>query len=142
MTRGCINYASFVRTFKMINRTIPLKCSNVSFGFKERALTCVKCCLTDRNQYVSVADKTYLYFGVPQGSVLGPKNYCMYTKRVGEISKRFMTLKPGDKCDYILSPIEASIENILIWMNSDMLKMNKDKTECIVFSSNQTYEEN
>ena len=27
--------------------------------------------------------------GVPQGSVLGPKNYCMYNKPVGEIIKRY-----------------------------------------------------
>jgi hypothetical protein len=40
---------------------------------------------------VSVTDKTSpnlgLLFGVPQGSVLGPKNYCMYTKPVDEIIK-------------------------------------------------------
>jgi len=29
-----------------------------------------------------------LHFGVSQVSVLGPKNYCMYTKPVGEIIKR------------------------------------------------------
>ena len=30
-----------------------------------------------------------LLFGVSQGSVLGPMNYCMYTKPVGEIIKQF-----------------------------------------------------
>jgi len=66
-----------------------------------------------------VADKTSpdtgLLFGVPQGSILGPKNYGMYTKPVGEIIKRHnikyhcyandaqvhMTLKPFDKWDDI-----------------------------------------
>ena len=41
----------------------------------------------------SVVDKTSpdvsLLFGVPQASVLGPNNYCMYTKPVGEIIKRY-----------------------------------------------------
>jgi hypothetical protein len=52
-----------------------------------------------------------LLFGVPWGSVLGPKNYCMYTKLVGEIINRhnvkyhcyaddtqvYTILKPFDK---------------------------------------------
>jgi len=78
-----------------------------------------------------VADKTSpdagLLFGVPQGSVLAPNNYCMYTKPVGEIIKRhnikyhcytddtqvYMTLKPCDKWDDISSSIEACIADIL-----------------------------
>ena len=92
-----------------------------------------------------------LLFGVPQGSVLGPKNYCMYTKPVGEIIKSYnikyhcyaddtqvyMTLKPCDKWDDISSSIEASIADISTWMKSNMLKLNKDKAEFIVFSSKQ-----
>jgi len=46
-----------------------------------------------RPQHCSVDNKTLtdvgLIFGVPQGSILGPKNYCMYTKLVGEIIKRY-----------------------------------------------------
>jgi len=66
-----------------------------------------------------VANKTSpdvgLLFGVSQRSVLGPKNYCMYTEPVGEIIKRYnikyhcyaddtqvyMTLKSCDKLDDI-----------------------------------------
>ena len=92
-----------------------------------------------------MADKTSpdvgLLFGVPHGSVLGPKNYCMYTKPVSEISKRhnikyfcyaddaqvYMTLKPYDKWDDISSSIEACIAEISTWMSSNMLKLNKDE---------------
>ena len=75
----------------------------------------------------------------------------MYTKPVGEIIKRYnikyhcyaddtqvyMTLKSCDKWDDISSSIEACIADISTWMNSNMLKLNKDKTEFIVFSSKQ-----
>ena len=70
-------------------------------------------------QCVSVANKTSpdvgLLFGGPQGSVLGPHNYFMYTKPVDEIIKRdtikyhcygadtqvYMTLKSCDNWDDI-----------------------------------------
>ena len=132
--------------FDVIDHPILLKRLEFSFGIKEKALTWVKSYLADRTQCVSVANKTSpdvgLLFGVPQGSVLGPKNYCMYTKPVGEIIKRYnikyhcyaddtqvyMTLKPCDKWDDISSSIEACIADISTWMNSNMLKLNKDKT--------------
>ena len=94
--------------------------------------------LADRTHCVSVSDKTSpdigLHYGVPQGSVLGSTNYCMYTKSVGEIIKRYnikyhcyandtqmyMTLKPCGKWDDISSSIGTCIEHIGIWMNSNM----------------------
>jgi len=48
-----------------------------------------------------------------------------------------MTLKPCDKWHYISSSIEACLADINTWMNSNMLKSNKDKTEFIVFSYKQ-----
>jgi len=91
-----------------------------------------------------------LHFGVPQASILGQQNYCMYNKLVGEIIKRhnikyhchaddnqvYMT-KPWDKRDDISSSIESCIADIITWMNSNMLKFNKDKAAFIVFSSKQ-----
>ena len=67
-----------------------------------------------------------LLFGVPQGSDLGPMNYCVYTKPVGEIVKRYnikyhchaddskvyMNLKSCDKWHDISSSVEACIEDI------------------------------
>ena len=71
----------------------------------------------------------------------------MYTKPIGEIIKRYnikyhcydddtqvyMILKLVDKLDDISSSIEACIEDISIWMNSNMLKLNKDKTKNLFF---------
>jgi hypothetical protein len=45
----------------------------------------------DRTQSVAIgsvqSDDIKLRFGVPQGSVLGPKLYCIFTKPVGEICR-------------------------------------------------------
>ena len=48
-----------------------------------------------------------------------------------------MNLKPCYKWDDISSSFEACITDINIWMNSTVLKVNRLKTELIVFSSNQ-----
>jgi len=75
----------------------------------------------------------------------------MYTKPVGETIKQnnikyhcqtddrqiYITLKPIYKWDDISSSIEAFIADINIWMNTNMLKLNKAKIELIDFSSKQ-----
>jgi len=64
--------------FDVIDHSILLKRLEFSFGIKEKALSWVKLNLAYRTQCVSVANKTSpdvgFLFGVPQGSVLGPKN--------------------------------------------------------------------
>ena len=75
---------TYLDTFEMYR---PKVCLELSFEIKEKTLTWIKY-LTDRKQCVSMAEKTspdvYLSGG-PQGSVLRPENYCMYTKPVGEM---------------------------------------------------------
>jgi len=69
-----------------------------------------------------------LHFGRPQGFVLEPKNYNIYTKLVGEIRKWYnsryqcyvddievyMILKPNDKCNDISFSVETSIADTSI----------------------------
>jgi len=81
-------------------------------------------------------------FCIPQHSVLGIKNDCMYTIPVGEIIKQhnieyhyyaddtqvYLTLKPCNKWDDISSSIKFGFADISTWMSSNMLTLNKDKT--------------
>ena len=101
--------------------------------------------LTGRIQRVvienAVSGDQELGFGVPQGSVLGPKIYCMYTKPVSDIIQRhdtqlYMTMDhSNNNWRDGLARIQLCVSEIREWMNRNMLKLNDDKTELTVFTS-------
>ena len=124
------------------------------YGITGNALDWFRSYLTGRIQRVvieySVSVDQELDFGVPQGSVLGPIIYCTYTKPVSDIIQRhglshhsyaddtqlYMTMDHfnNDWRDG-LARIELCVSEIREWMNKNMLKLNDDKTELIVFAS-------
>ena len=139
--------------FDVIDHTVMLKRFQHSFGITSNALKWIHSYHTERVQCVAIGSETssnkHLKCGVPQGSVLGPKEYCMYTKPVGEIVKKYnlsyhcyaddtqlyITIKPKENWKDKLSVVEACAADISTWMSNNMLKLNQNKTELIVFSS-------
>ena len=78
--------------FDTIDHDIMLsRLSNVS-GITGNAIDWFRSYLTGRIERVVIEDSVSadqeLDFGVPQGSLLGPKIYCMYTKPVSDIIQR------------------------------------------------------
>jgi len=75
----------------------------------------------------------------------------MYTKPVGAICRKhglqnhfyaddsqlYMSFKPKDKLSQseTIHRVEQCLKDITSWMNANMLKLNAEKTEVIVFSS-------
>ena len=130
-----------------------LRLCNV-YGITGDALDWFRSYLTGRIQRVVIEDSVSvdqeLAFGVPQGSVLGPIMYCMYTKPVSDIIQRhglshhsyaddtqlYMTMDHSNN-DWRdgLARIELCVSEIGEWMKRNMLKLNDEKTELIVFSS-------
>ena len=91
---------------------------------------------------------TELMFGVPQGSVLGPIAFCMYTIPVGAILRHYNIkyhIYADDTQIYIsfeLDSLKEAIEllsncisDIRTWMIRNKLKINDDKTEFLIISS-------
>ena len=75
--------------FDTIDHGILLSRLNSLYGISGDALDWFKSYLSSRVQRVIIGDTVSeckdLNFGVPQGSVLGPKIYCMYTKPISDI---------------------------------------------------------
>ena len=78
--------------FDVIDHNILLNRLDYAFGISGDALSWIQSYLVDRTQRVAInldhSDDIQLKYGVPKGSVLGPRLYCMFAKPVGEIYRR------------------------------------------------------
>ncbi len=124
-----------------------------SIGLRDLALRWVESYLTSRFQHVTVAGgkstSQELRQGVPQGSVLGPVLFSIYTSPIGDIVKKYglnYHLYADDTQLYLsfdscvasvgteaIVRLESCIAEIRAWMLSNKLKLNGDKTEYLQF---------
>ena len=139
--------------FDTIDHGILLSRLNSLYGISGDALDWFKSYLSNRLQRVIIGDTVSecknLNFGVPQGSVLGPKIYCMYTKPISDIiaghglshhcyaddTQLYIAIEHSANLHSELLRMERCVADIRNWMRHNMLKLNDDKTELIVFAS-------
>lgn len=141
--------------FDTVDHSILISRLSKRFGLKGNVLTWFKSYLSSRKQFVRIdgCDSTMheLARGVPQGSVLGPLLYSLYTTPLGDLARQhnlhyhffaddsqlyisFKT-KSHDELVSSKSRIEKCIDDINAWMVINKLKLNQDKTELLLIHS-------
>ena len=121
------------------------------WGYWE-ALNWFKSYLTGRCQSIRLGDclssKADLKFGVPEGSVLGPLLFTLYTTPLSGMifehaipnhfyaddSQLYVSFASGDSAAalYVLQSCLASVQS---WMSTNKLKLNPDKTEFLLIGN-------
>ena len=138
--------------FDTVNHELLLERLRSRFNVTGLALEWFRSYLTDRMQHVIIENNlstgSPLSTGVPQGAVLGPTLFSVYTAPLGDIMKHYnvdyhlyaddtqlyMSFSPGDGPE-ALARLEACIAEVRAWMAHNFLCLNDDKTEFLRFSS-------
>ena len=134
----------------VVHELLLMDCKSV--GIDGNALAYLKSYLENRQYYVQIgrsfSNKKFLNRGVPQGSVLGPVLFCIYTIELSHILKQhevgfklfaddtqfYMAL---DNIDNVERKIKLIMDDVGKWMKSKQLKLNQDKTECLIVGKNR-----
>jgi len=141
--------------FDTIDHDKLLKHLRRKYGINGLALKWLRSYLTERTQTVKInntnSKKHNLKCGVPQGSVLGPLLFTLYTSSLGELIERhgisyhlyaddtqlYLNVEPYSKAniDGILKKINECMSDIRSWMLDNCLKLNEDKTEVVILGT-------
>ncbi len=129
-----------------------------SMGIDGKAHSWFESYLTGRSFNVSWLGQTsaqhHLVTGVPQGSVLGPLLFAMYTTSLGPVitshgfnyhcyaddTQLFLSFPPEDST--VTTRISDCLSDISTWMKEHYLQLNLAKTELLVIPAKQTIHHN
>jgi len=136
--------------FDTVDHSILLDVLQTRFGLVDNTLTWIRSYLSDRSQQVCISqDQSPIFpmpYGVPQGSVLGPKQFIAYTEDIVGIFDRLHVTHHGYADDtqglahsspsdtkHIVSVLEQMVFDVGSWCASRRLQLNASKTELIWF---------
>ena len=135
--------------FDTLDHSILLRRLDYSFGIRGNVLNWFTSYVSQRFQSVivngSVSNPRPLLYGVPQGSVLGPVLFTLYSQPLSDVINqhncsfhKYADDTEISQCDMpenfesIKLSIQDCISDILSWMDSNKLMLNADKTEVMV----------
>ena len=141
--------------FDTIDQNILLHRLEHAFEITGKALSWIQPYLSDRDQTVVVngskSGPFRLLYGVPQGSVLGPIVFVLYTKPLDDIFERHSVCHHSFaddtqmqnssflvQLDTTISAMQECASEIKSWSTLSRLQMNAGKTEAMIVMSKRT----
>ena len=111
-----------------------------AYGFSKKSLNLVNNYLCNRTQRTKVGESfsswRNIFYGVPQGSILGPLLFNIYINDVFLFSKHFNMANYADDCspyefsdsiDEVILKLQNDSKSLIEWYESNYLKPNPDK---------------
>jgi len=140
--------------FDTVDHKILIDILHDRFGIESDVLKWMTSYLDNRSQVVSVgrnlSSVRTLPCGVPQGSVLGPQEFSIYSEDVVEIFQSHRVSHHGYADDNqglthsrpadvqpITTALQQTVEDVGCWCDSRRLQLNKQKTELIWFGTSR-----
>ena len=138
--------------FDTIDHTILLRRLGNWFGVSGKALDWFKSYLTGRSQRIKLGNclssRSDLSFGVPQGSVLGPLLFTLYTTPLSSLvsghaiphhlyaddSQLYVSFSSGDSAA-AQNGLQSCLASVQSCMSTNKLKLNPDKTEFLLIGN-------
>ena len=154
----CMALIDLSAAFDTVDHNILLSFLQDTIGITGDALNWFQSYLTGRTQCVSIdnvmSELVELMFGVPQGSVMGPFKFCIYTLPIGAIIRAHglkYHIYADDTQVYLaldinnpqaaLNKLNSCLKDIRSWMIKNKLKINDSKTEFIILASPHSHKE-
>ena len=144
---GCGILIDLKKAFDTVNHGILLK-KLEHYGVRGIPLLWFESYLSNRKQYVSVngntSDELIITHGVPQGSVLGPLLFLMFTNDLPNVSKHLTFYLFADDTNiyfessdlsYIQKIANRELRKVRKWLEANRLALNIDKTNFVIFHS-------
>ena len=131
-------------SFDMIDHSLLYDCLHDWFGLDGTVLLWLKSYLSNRKQKIKIGDSfsesVILPFGVPQGSVLGPPLFTLYTSPLSQIIFKYKVthhLYADDTQIYLavdsrnfdssMEELTECLKSVQEWMVGVKLKLNPEK---------------
>ena len=145
----CLCLLDLSAAFDTIDHTILLTRLTDWFGISGTVHNWFESYLTSRAFSVSISDNkstsTKLDCGVPQGSVLGPLLFIMYTTPLSSLltstsvshhlyaddTQLFISFSPGEFTTHV-NQLQSVFSSVSAWMSSNLLALNPSKTEFLI----------
>jgi hypothetical protein len=149
---GALVLLDMSAAFDTVDHSILMDVLRERFGVEGDALSWLVSYLQNRSQVVVVGTASstvrQVHCGVPQGSVLGPKQFIAYTDEVGDIfnthnalyyayadDSQGLKLSVPSNVGRIVTSLEQTVVDVRTWCGSRRLQLNANKTELIWFGT-------
>ena len=147
---ACGVFVDLQKAFDTVNHNILLN-KLEHYGVRGVALNWFRSYLHDRKQFVSIlgfdSDIKTVRHGVPQGSVLGPLLFLVYINDLCTAVRYCKIFHFADDTNLlntdksplrIQKQVNSDLKILYDWMLANMISLNKDKTEMVIFHKKGT----